>query len=295
MFGETEPLAPSATTRARKQPGATVTFDVRWCRRRTRYQLRKLPDEQFAEYKRANMAAQKWVGEHVRHFDRPFSEWRAADLDSILADMVTTRRQCPESPAMSIDRRTYVRVSRFNLANGRRDRLSIYVHVGGREYGAELEITKAQVPQRTIAEWVAALDPYNISITEQKSGVAISIEDHKSLLWTPGAPDPDPNGSCTPAGVSAAGLDALASVDAGTMDDDPDDDLDVFEKAARRRLHGDKNIPSTSRDRAESPGKNTGSEQSDRATICAAAYRLTGFPLRALAFWAERFMKAEGR
>jgi hypothetical protein len=74
MFGEAEPLpTPPLKPRAGKQPGATVTFDVRWCRRRTRYQLRKLSDEQFAEYERANIAAQQWVGTHTRHFDRPLA------------------------------------------------------------------------------------------------------------------------------------------------------------------------------------------------------------------------------
>ena len=88
MFGE--PVA-STPRPKRRTPSATVTFDVRWCHRRTRYQLRKLTDQQFAEYQRENDAAQKWVGTHVRHFDRPFSHWTADDI-ARLVDIPNTSR-----------------------------------------------------------------------------------------------------------------------------------------------------------------------------------------------------------
>jgi hypothetical protein len=287
MFGTPDPLP------KRRECGSTVSFDVSWCHQRTRYQLRKLSDEQFADYERRNKAAQQWVGSHVRHFDHPFSCWTADDIDSVVADMVATLRQCPESPASAIDRRTYVRVNRFNPLNGRRDRFSIYVHVGGREYGAEVDLN-VELPRRAITTWLSALDPYGLTISERQHGVAISLEEHKSALWTPGAPDPDPGGAHTPAGVTAAGLAAQTLADMNADDDETDDDLDAIEKAARRRLHGEKNIPNTARLTRPQSGGALG-EASLRATICAAAYRLSGAPLRTLAYWADRFMKAEDR
>jgi hypothetical protein len=72
-----------------------VVFELTWIGLRTRAQLKRLTDEEYAEYERARQAAQRWIGQHVRHFERPFEEWTADDFTRLIADMLATVRECP--------------------------------------------------------------------------------------------------------------------------------------------------------------------------------------------------------
>src|SRR5688500_12605381 len=98
MFGEPEPV-PAAI----RAPGATVTFELTWAGQRSRKQLKRLTDKEFAAYERERVVALPYVGEHVRHFDRAFEHWTADDLTRLMADMLATLRKCPPPPRTSSD------------------------------------------------------------------------------------------------------------------------------------------------------------------------------------------------
>lgn len=246
MFGESEP-----GTDNHPEPGATVEFEVKWSGGRTRAQLKKFTPDEFAAYERARMDALPYVGKHVRHFDRSFEQWTTDDLTALIADMLATIRRCPPPARESFDARTYVGITRFNGRNDKNDRLHIYIGAG-LEYRAEVDIKPVSIPEWAFAEFVAGLEPFQILISSRTRGVAMRVDEYKSIHWTPGRPDPDPDGGVSPFGYSRRAVGsaqpATASVDPidGEEGDGEEDDLDAIEKAARRTLHGDKAIPPTS-------------------------------------------------
>jgi hypothetical protein len=155
----------------------------------------------------------------------------------------------------------------------------------GREYRAEADIRNARIPERAFADFVAGIEPYQLSVSEQKRGVAIAINEYKPIDWIPGEGERLP---LPPINIDAPADDAPANGDAAD-----DDDLDAFEKAARRTLHGEKAIPRTSREKADGSASNT-NVANDRATIIKGIYQLPDLSVKVLAAWTRLFVEAGG-
>lgn len=60
------------------------------------------------------------------------------------------------------------------------DRLRIYIGYNC-EYRAEVNIRPVTIPERASADFVASLEPYQILIDQQKRGVAMKVEEYRSV------------------------------------------------------------------------------------------------------------------
>lgn len=179
LYGDIPSPEPALPRRATS--GSSVKFKVTWSGQATKPQRKRLTDDEFAAYESLRMAAMVYVGTHERHFDTPIVEWTARDLKRLADDMVAVLLECPQRPApqpWDHEHRYYLGVT---IKRGREhgaESCAISLSGGCRDFRVEVTIAKAIPPLRALVEWLASLDPWLFTVTNEKRGLVTKASVH---------------------------------------------------------------------------------------------------------------------